>query len=105
MQSKSIHTDILYSAVFTLTYAKLYPKLTMSVFVAVGLFRLQKHVKKLSFFDRKPLLNTVPFISALGNVSILVFAVKTKIREDCEVVVACRDLHRSVAQWRVLVRH
>ncbi|KAJ4330121.1 hypothetical protein N0V87_010285 [Didymella glomerata] len=54
-----------------------YGHIVFSVFVAIGLFRLRKRVRTLRFFDRKPLLYTVSFIFALGNILILVFAGKT----------------------------
>jgi hypothetical protein len=52
------------------------------VFVALGLFRLEKRVRTLRFFSRRPLLYTVPFVFALGNILILVFAGKTKQKNN-----------------------
>ena len=50
---------------------------TTIVFVALGLPWLDKPLSEFSFFSRKKMLYTVPFIFAFGNVRILVFAGKT----------------------------
>ncbi|CAO2656259.1 Nn.00g050620.m01.CDS01 [Neocucurbitaria sp. VM-36] len=64
-----------------------YGHVLVSIFVALGLLRLQKRMQclpnnsnyQLTFFRAKLLLYTVPIIFALGNLLILIFAGKTHI--------------------------